>query len=142
MRAPSGTKKKSQGERGGASRVEVTLIETTAPEARSTAATIVVRREPTAAASAERAATCAAEVVTETEVSGAAGGPSRRQAATSRTSPTAILRSGTPRTRLYIVDRRAGQDAVRLLVGGLCRPPGRVERQIELGRIGRRHEVE
>src|SRR6266404_4204940 len=111
MRAPSGTKKKSQGERGGASRVEVTLIETTAPEARSTAATIVVRREPTAAASAERVATCAAAVLTETEGSAAAGRGSSRQAAASRTSPMAIPGGRTLRRRLCIADRRAGQDA-------------------------------
>src|SRR5690349_12280009 len=40
MRAPSGTKKKSHGERGGASRVDVTLTDTTAPAARSTAAVL------------------------------------------------------------------------------------------------------
>jgi hypothetical protein len=67
MRAPSGTKKKSHGERG-ASRVEVTLIDTTAPDARSTAATSAVRRLVFVWASAARAAaTWAAATLVDTE---------------------------------------------------------------------------
>src|SRR6476619_8217501 len=44
-RAPSGTKKKSQGDRGVACWRDVTLIETTARDTRSAAVTSAVRRE-------------------------------------------------------------------------------------------------
>src|SRR6185295_19785408 len=52
MRAPSGTKKKSQGVLDSTCCREVTLMETTAGETRSAAATKAVRREPFRAACA------------------------------------------------------------------------------------------
>src|SRR5689334_13872146 len=93
MRAPSGTKKKSQGERGGASRVDVTLTDTTAPEARSTAATRAVRRVVPTWASAVCAATCAAAVLTDT-VSARVVAPGSRQAAAENSRRSTPLRIG------------------------------------------------
>src|SRR5690349_3746355 len=118
MRAPSGTKKKSHGERGGASRVDVTLTDTTAPEARSTAATRAVRRlVPVCASAAVRAATCAAAALTDT-LSVRVVEPRSRHAAETSSRRSAALRIGHQRA----ARRGGGFGSLEVQLRGIAGP--------------------